>query len=353
MCSNCSLTIFPFQSLLNLDLTDESINSVPTPISRVHINELRVNFSLNTTLGHGNDDESNEFISLHASNNCDYYDAADIDKLLTNYNTSDRSLKIFHTNIRSLKSNHDNLINLLSSIKTKFDVISLTETWNDIVNNGAFLPDSIEGYNDYFGTPGTTQNSGCGLYIREGINYTRRHKLDYHFHDHEHEFEATWIEIINEKGKNFMVASIYRHPSKDDSPFIKYLNGTFNKITNENKTVIITGDFNINLLNHKHDINAINLLETMYFNMFHPHILLPTRIVDNARPSLLDNIFTNTLDPDIISGNLLGKITDHLPNFIVLNNAKPPDSKIKGAKRDYSKSIEQDYLNDVHKPLNI
>ena len=134
MCSNCSLTIFPFQSLLNIDLTDESINSVPTSIS----NELRVNFNLNTTLGHGNDDESNEFISLHASNNCDYYDAADIDKLLTNYNTSDRSLKIFHTNIRSLKSNHDNLINLLSSIKTKFDVISLIETWNDIVNNGAF-----------------------------------------------------------------------------------------------------------------------------------------------------------------------------------------------------------------------
>ena len=184
--------------------------------------------------------------------------------------------------------------------------------------------------------------------IREGINYTRRHKLDYHFHDHEHEFEATWIEIINEKGKNCMVASIYRHPSKDDSPFIKYLNDTCNKIKNENKTVIITSDLNINLLNHKHDINAINLLETMYFNMFHPHIQLPTRIVDNAQPSLLDNIFTNTLDPDIISGNLLDKITDHLPNFIVvLNNAKPPDSKIKVSKRDYSKFIEQNYLNDL------
>ena len=217
--------------------------------------------NLNTTLGHGNDDESNEFISLHASNNCDYYDAADIDKLLTNYNTSERSLKIFHSNITSLKRNHDNLINLLSSIKTKFDVISLTETWNDIVNNGAFLPVSIEGYNDYFGTPGTTQNSGCGLYIREVINYTRRHKLDYHFHDHEHEFEATWIEIINEKGKNCMVASIYRHPSKDDSPFIKYLNDTFDKIKNENKTVIITGDFNINLLNHKHNIMLLICLK--------------------------------------------------------------------------------------------
>ena len=103
-------------------------------------------------------------------------------------------------------------------------------------------------------------------------------------------------EIINDKEKNYLVASIYRHPSKDDTQFSEYLNDTFNKINNESKTVIITGDFNINLLNHKHDTNVINLLETVYFNMFHPHILLPTRIVDNARPSLLDNIFTNTLD---------------------------------------------------------
>ena len=63
----------------------------------------------------------------------------------------------------------------------------------------------------------------------------------------------------------------------------------------------------------------------MYVNTFHPHILLPTRIVDNARPSLLDNIFTNILDHDVICGNFPDKITDHHPNFIVLNNAKPPD----------------------------
>ena len=60
-----------------------------------------------------------------------------------------------------MRSNQNNLINLLASIKTKFDVISLTETWNDNVNNAEFLPESIEGYNDYLGTPGTTKNSGC------------------------------------------------------------------------------------------------------------------------------------------------------------------------------------------------
>ena len=274
------------------------------------------------------EDDRNDVISFQAFNKCDYYDAMEFSKLLTDYNISDQSLKIFHNNIRSVKSNHNNLLNLLASIKTQIDVIFLTGTWNDNVINAEFLPDSIEGYNDYLGTPGTTKSSGCGFYIREGINCTRRQKLVYDYHDHKHEFEATWIDIINDKGKNYLMASIYRHPSKDDTSFVKYLKDTFNKIKNE-----ITGDFNINLLNHTHDINVINLLETMYFNIFHPHILLPTRIVDNARPSLLDNIFTNTLDLDIMCGNLLNKITDHLPSLIVLNNGKPPDSKIKVSRK--------------------
>ena len=270
MCLRCSVSIFPFQKILNIYPTDEFTSTVPTALSTVHINDLRENFNLNNILGHDIDDDRNEVILLQAFNKCDYYDAMEFNKLLTDYNTSDRSLKIFHTNIRSMGSNHNNHINLLAYIKTKFDVISLTETWNDNVNDAEFLPDSIEGYNDYLGTPGTTKNSRCGFYIREGIDYTRRQNLDYHYHDHKHEFEATWIEIINGKGKNYLVASIYRHPSKDDTPFIKYLNDTFNKIKNESKTVITTGYFNINLLNHKHDTNVINLLESMYFNMFHP-----------------------------------------------------------------------------------
>ena len=92
-------------------------------------------------------------------------------------------LRYFHTNIRSLKVNHDNLTNLLDSLKPRFDVISLTETWNSNVNDAYFLADSIEGYTDYIGIPGTTKNSGCGFYIREGINYLKRKKLDYHYHD--------------------------------------------------------------------------------------------------------------------------------------------------------------------------
>ena len=44
---------------------------------------------------------------------------------------------------------------------------------------------------------------------------------------------------------------IYRHPRmKNDNDFLNYISNTIsNKVRNEKKTVLITGDFNINLLN--------------------------------------------------------------------------------------------------------
>ena len=111
MCLSCSISIFPFHQILNIDLTDEFTGTVTTALSTVHINDLRENFNLNNILGHAIEDDRNEVISLQAFNKCDYYDALEFNKLLSDYSTSDRSLKVFHTNIRSMGSNHNNLIN--------------------------------------------------------------------------------------------------------------------------------------------------------------------------------------------------------------------------------------------------
>ena len=36
--------------------------------------------------------------------------------------------------------------------------------------------------------------------------------------------------------------------------------------------------------------------------------------------TLIDNIFSNVIDPDIISGNLTATISDHLPQFAIIPN---------------------------------
>ena len=54
-----------------------------------------------------------------------------------------------------------------------------------------------------------------------------------------------------------------------------------------------------------------------------------TRIVPGNRPSLVDNIFINIIDKNLHSGNSFDKLTDHLPNFVIIENMnkKPVNKK--------------------------
>ena len=49
-----------------------------------------------------------------------------------------------------------------------------------------------------------------------------------------------------------------------------------------------------------------------------PHILKPTRITGNSAP-LIDNIFFNSIKYHTVSGNILTDISDHLPNFLIID----------------------------------
>ena len=77
----------------------------------------------------------------------------------------------------------------------------------------------------------------------------------------------------------------------------------------------------------------------MINNSYQPCITEPTRIVNRNRPSLVDNIFSNTVE-ECISGNLLDKISDHLPSFIVIENVKNKP-KPKSMKRRNMKNFDE------------
>ena len=53
--------------------------------------------------------------------------------------------------------------------------------------------------------------------------------LIYYFNENV-EFGAKWIEVVNKKGKQNLVASIYRHPHKNDTKFIEYIEKTLTRI---------------------------------------------------------------------------------------------------------------------------
>ena len=66
--------------------------------------------------------------------------------------------------------------------------------------------------------------------------------------------------------------------------------------------------------------NQINkFLDSLASNSFIALNLQPTRITSNSN-TLIDNVFSNVLDSDIISGNLTATISDILPQFAINPN---------------------------------
>ena len=88
-------------------------------------------------------------------------------------------------------------------------------------------------------------------------------------------------------------------------------------ISKEQKSIFLLGDFNVNLLNYNEHNQTNKFIDYCPSNSFVPLILQPTRITSHSN-TLIDNIFSNVIDPDIISGNLTATISDHLPQFAII-----------------------------------
>ena len=76
-----------------------------------------------------------------------------------------------------------------------------------------------------------------------------------------------------------------------------------------------------------------------------PYILKPTRITERSA-TLTDDIFANTYAMNVISGNLFFKISDHLPQFLIVDNLKMNYKVLNYYKNDFSKSDEEKFIND-------
>ena len=85
----------------------------------------------------------------------------------------------------------------------------------------------------------------------------------------------------------------------------------------------------------------------MFCYYFQPSILQPTRYKDKIRPSLIGNIFVNSLDLKAMSGNLISRISDHMPNFIILEKNISESKKLNIIKRNFRNFNETFFINEV------
>ena len=203
-----------------------------------------------------------------------------------------KSLSLFHINACSLNKNFGDLPHLLSSTQKNFYIIAISET--RITKNISLLNNlNFSNYSFEF-TPTETSAGGTLLCIANDLSYQCCNDLNIY---KKNELESTFIEIVNLKKSN-IVGVIYRHPSKDLIDF-NYNYKLLENISKEQKSIFLLGDFNVNLLNYNEHNQTNEFLNSLASNSFILLILQPTRITSHSN-TLIDNIFSNVFDPDII-----------------------------------------------------
>ena len=100
-------------------------------------------------------------------------------------------------------------------------------------------------------------------------------------------------------------------------------------------------------MNYNEHNHTNEFLDSITSNSFIPLILQPTRITSHFN-TLIDNIFSNVIDPDIISGNLSATISDHLPQFSIILNmfGNVSGSKSNINEWDWSKFVRENFILD-------
>ena len=120
-----------------------------------------------------------------------------------------------------------------------------------------------------------------------------------------------------------------------------------------NKTIVLLGDFNIDLLNFDTSEYVSTFLDDLASNSLQPQILLPTRISNNSK-TLIGNIFCNIPNPLVksaMSGSISSSISDHLPQFFILPEffSKSPPTKYNIISHDWEKFNNQSFLQNFEK----
>ena len=122
-----------------------------------------------------------------------------------------------------------------------------------------------------------------------------------------------------------VIGSLYRHPGTNLNVFTTDLEKTLEKIDNKCCKSLVCGDFNadgLKLNTNKSTADFYNCL--MSYNCL-PTITLPNRITETSI-TLIDNIFLKinrkNLNDNIYAGNIYSDISDHLPNFMIIQSRK-------------------------------
>ena len=252
-------------------------------------------------------DPDNNFYD-NAGNDCQYYTA---DKLngTVNYKTG---FSIMHFNCRSLPQNFERIKESLIEINNNFDIVALTETWLNENNKDDYV---LDGYEVCHIVRKNRKGGGVAVYIKNGINYK---VIEEFCINKDNCFECVTVDLCGVMKKNIRISVMYRQPGSNIDECTETVNNIFSNISNS-KTCYLCGDLNIGLLNHDKHRKTKEFIDALYSLSMYPLIDRPSRITEYSA-TLIDNIFTNDLITDKLSGLIINDVSDHLPVFSIIKN---------------------------------
>ena len=255
--------------------------------------------------------------------NCNYIEPKNIKIARPN------ELKILSLNIRSL-SKH--IVYIRDNIEdfNKFDILCFSETncntealpsgLNDLLIAGFHVP--------FLQNPHRASNRGGGLaiYVNQRVCDESDIKLlnlnlqnnNGTVNSCEYMFLSVNINLDKNKSKTYIIGNIYRSPSTKPADFLEKLDSILTQLDrHKHQQIILTGDYNIDLVKYEHDTNSQELVDLTTRFSFIQVITRPTRVTDHSA-TLIDHIYTNQIHNMHSCGIITFDITDHLGTYITI-----------------------------------
>ena len=157
------------------------------------------------------------------------------------------NITIAHYNVQSFFQKKDIIFAELQN----FDIIALSETWlsdsvssDDIIFNNYHIPFRKDRISDAHG--------GILIYVSDKLYSKRRVDLEIPG------IECIWLEVKS-KNKSFLFSTFYRPPNSKTDILTRFENSIGLAIDDNKDDIIITGDFNLNLLKSTTSIKIDNI----------------------------------------------------------------------------------------------
>ena len=332
ICTLCLKNELPFNSISD---ENEFINAISeswnfsSSVSFDELNSLVFNpFELNSDNSHlpiyDTDPDLqyfNDTTYITDASHCDYYLEHSFNKKCKSLEVDNECFSLMHLNIRSIPKNLDSLIRYLDGLDLNFTVIGLTETWLSSDTVDCYSIDTYQHFSRY---RVNRRGGGVSLFINQNISAFARIE----FSSISDDMETIFVEMSKDDigmDKNVVIGLVYRPPNRNVELFNEKVVRILDDLNKENKYVYIMGDFNINLLDSKHEATS-QFIDIIYASSLFPLITKPTRITGKSS-TLIDNLYHNDIDNvHMLSGLLYVKISDHLPIFTLRykNKVKKP-----------------------------